>query len=183
MPDEESTRERVLETIRRFPGIHLRGLIKELDTSTALARYHIQVLEKEGRVRSSEVGGFVRYFPVEDYKELSRDEREMLNVLRQERPLEIVLTLLEFGPMQHRDLLETMGGSKGTLTYHLDKLVAAGIVRKVSRGPERGFHLVDADRVRALLSRYEPVPALLSHVHDLWDDLFRGHRTNDDKGG
>lgn len=174
---EASMRERVLEQIQRFPGIHMRGIMKELETSTALVRYHIQNLEEANLIRSVEVGGFVRYFPRQAYKELSREEREMLGVLRQEKPLEIVLALLEFGPMQHRDLHEIVGGSKGTLTYHLDKLVDCKIVRKVPKGPERGFHLVDADKVRDLLARHQPVPTLYDQVHDTWEDLFSGHRS------
>lgn len=165
----------ILETVRSFPGIHFRGIVRELDTSTALVRYHITDLIDQGEVRQAEIGGFVRYFPAETYKELTDEEREILNVLRQERPLEIVLALLEFDSMQHKDLHEIVGGSKGTLTYHLNKLVDAGVVNRVRRGEDRGFHLVDADHVRKLLTQYEPEPDLLDHVHDLWDDLFGGH--------
>lgn len=176
MPDEETVRDRILAAIRQFPGIHLRGLVKHLDTSTALARYHLDALQTEGVVRAYEVGGFTRYFPVEAFGELTERERRWLHLLRQERPLEIVLAFLEFGPMQHRDLLEIVGGSKGTLTYQLDKLVEAGVVAKVARGPDRGFHLQEPDKMRELLKRYEPVPDVLDAVHELWEDLFSGHR-------
>lgn len=174
--DEASVRDRIMETIRLFPGIHLRGIVKHLETSTALARYHLESLINDGTVRDYEVGGFTRYFPKEDYESLSESDRRVLHVLRQERPLEIVLALLELGPMQHRDLLEVVGGSKGTLTYQLDKLADADVIDKVSKGPERGFHLHDPDRVRRLLARYEPVPEIVQHVHDTWEDLFSGHR-------
>lgn len=174
--EEVSMHDRVLEVVRHFPGIHFRGIVRELDTSTALARYHLQHLLEEGELRQVDVGGYARYFPVETYRELTEHEREMLNVLRQERPLEIVLALLEFGPMQHKDLLEIVGGSKGTLTYHVDKLVDAGIVNRVPRGEDRGFHLEDEGTVRDLLARYEPESDILDHVHDLWEDLFGGHR-------
>lgn len=86
MPGEEETfRDRILATIRQFPGIHLRGLVKELDTSTALARYHVEALIAEGKLRDYEVGGFRRYFPVETYAELTEEDRRMLHVLRQEQ--------------------------------------------------------------------------------------------------
>lgn len=171
-----SVRTQIQDTVAAFPGIHLRGIVKQLDTSTALARYHLDHLVADGLVREIPVGGFTRYFPAATYGELTPKERRALQVLRQERPLEIVLTLLELGPQQHRDLLELVGGSKGTLSYHLDKLVAAGLVRKVPRGPERGFHLVDPKAVRRLLARYEPLPEIYEQVHDLWEELFSGHR-------
>lgn len=176
MSDEGSFRESILATIRQFPGIHLRGLVKHFDTSTALARYHVEALIEAGEVRAYEIGGFRRYFPQESFGDLSPTDRKILHLLRQERPLAIVLALLELGPMQHRDHLEVVGGAKGTLTYQIDKLVEAGVVAKIPRGPERGFHLVDEEHVRDLLRRYEPVPHVLDQVHDLWEDLFVGHR-------
>lgn len=177
--DEETMRDRIQNVVRSFPGIHLRGIVKELDTSTALARYHLDHLVAGHKIREVHVGGFTRYFPVETYGELTPKERRMLELLRQEKPLEIVLTLLEFGSMQHRDLVEMVSTTKGTLSYHLDKLVDLGLVRKVPRGPDKGFHLVDPQGVRTLLARYEPLPEIYERVHDLWDDLFSGHRKRD----
>jgi predicted transcriptional regulator len=174
--DEATVRDRILGAVEQFPGIHFRGLCTNLQLSTALARYHLQALEQEKKVRAVEVGGFVRYFPTAGFRDLTAEERRALHVLRQARPLEIVLAMLEFGPMQHRDILDVVGGSKGTLSYQLDKLVEAGVVEKVAKGPERGFRLRDPEAVRAMLARYEPVPEVLERVHDTWDDLFGGHR-------
>lgn len=176
VPDEPEMRELILDAIEEFPGIHFRALVRELDTSTSLARYHIEKLLDADSIRSEEIGGYVRYFPTEEYEELSDEEREQLNVLRQEKPLEAVLALLEFGSMQHKDLHEIVPGSKGTLTYHLDKLVDAGLVHRVPRGEDRGFHLVDEDRTRRLLARYRPESDMLDEVHDMWEDLFGGHQ-------
>lgn len=177
MDDEAGMKERVLETLRRYPGLHFRGLARELDTSTSLALYHLEQLEEEERIRSEEVGGRVRYFPAEEYESLSEDEREKLDVLRQEKPLEIVLALLQLGSMRHKELHEIVPGSKGTLTYHLNKLVDADLVRRVRRGEAKGFHLVDEDEVRRLAARYRPESDMLDEVHDLWEDLFGGHRS------
>ena len=171
-----STRDQVLGVVERFPGIHFRALVRELETSTALARYHLEALEGDGQVRCVHLGGFARYFPAATFGELTADERAKLAVLRQERPLEIVLALLELGAMQHRDLLDVVGGSKGNLTYHLQKLTASGVVVRVARGEEKGFHLADEAEVKRLLARFEPAGDIVDHVHDTWDDLFGGHR-------
>jgi predicted transcriptional regulator len=171
-----SVKERIRAAVESFPGIHLRGIVRYAETSTALARYHLDALVRENVVREVRVGGFTRYFPKEQYGELTPKQRQILQLLRQERPLEIVLAILEHGPMQHRDILEFVGGSKGTLSYQLDKLIAADVLRKVPKGPEKGFHLVDPEGLRKLLSRYEPVPEIYKQVNDLWEDLFRGHR-------
>lgn len=176
MPDEGEMRTHILEAVRAYPGIHFRALVRELDTSTALARYHLEKLLGEDELRSVEISGYVRYFPTDVYEELDEEEKEQLNVLRQEKPLEIVLALLEFGSMQHKDLHELVSGSKGTLTYHLNKLVDADIVNRVPRGDDRGFHLQDEERVRRLLARYRPESDVFEEIHDAWEDLFGGHR-------
>ena len=173
---DESTRAQVLELVRRFPGIHMRGIVREMEISTALATYHLKALTAEGRLRAVRAAGYVRYFPREGFRELSAQDRQALGLLRQTRPLEIVLALLEHGPLTHGELVEIVGGAKPTLTYHLHKLIDGGIVAKVPRGEERGFHLVDPERLRGLLAQYEPTSTLLDEVHDTWEDLFGGHR-------
>jgi predicted transcriptional regulator len=179
--EAESTRDRILQAVRAYPGIHLRSLVRHLGTSLALIQYHLRALEEAGQVRSHSVEGFHRYFPVETYRDLTPRERAILNLLRRERPLEIVLALLEFGRLQHKELVDIVGGSKAALTYHLEKLADAGIVQKVAKGDERGFTLRDPDAVRRLLARFQPVGDLPARVHDTWDDLFAGHRARSDE--
>lgn len=176
LPDETPMRDRVLEAIRAFPGIHIRGLVRQLGTSLALVQYHVRLLEQEGVIRSTHAANFVRFFPKESFRELSPKDRALLHLIRQERPLEIILALLEFGRLQHRDLLEVVGGSKPALSYHLDRLVEAGIVERVAKGEEKGFSLKDPDRARALLTRFEPVSDVPARVAETWEDLFHGHR-------
>lgn len=176
MADEPPVRHRVLETVREYPGIHVRGIERHLRIPLALAQYHLKELEDARTIRSLQVGGFRRYFPAETFENLTPRERAVLNVLRRERPLEIVLTLLEAGRLRHQDILDAVGGTKPALTYHLEKLVDAGIVDRVARGDDRGFALKDPDGIRRLLRRYEPVDDVAARVHDTWDDLFSGHR-------
>lgn len=167
----------IREAVEAYPGIHFRALVRELDTSTSLLRYHLEDLLEEDEVRSHDVGGYTRYFPPSADRELTDGERDVLEVLRQERPLEITLALLDLGsPVRHKDLVEVTGLAKGTVTYHLDKLRDAGVVRRVPRGEDRGFHLEDPQRVRELLADFEPVPDVLDRVSATWEDLFGGHR-------
>ncbi len=177
---DPGTRERIRRTVHRFPGIHFRGIVRELDLSTSLARYHLEILQDEGEVRSHDVGGYTRYLPPRDDADLTPEEEGILQVLRQQRPLEITLALLEFGSLQHKDLVELTDLSKSTVTYHLKKLRDAGIVHRVARGEDRGFHLEDTEHVRELLAQYDPESAVLDEVAGFWDDVFGGHRELED---
>lgn len=100
----------------------------------------------------------------------------MLHVLRQNRPVEITLTLIEHGPLSHGDLLALVGGSKATLSYQLRKLEEAGVIERLPDGAEREFHVGDMDTVRRVLTEYEPVPEMDHAVHSLWDKVFSGGR-------
>lgn len=176
-PVDQDLKPAIREAVERYPGIHFRALVRELGTSTSLLRYHLEDLLEAEEVRSHEVGGYTRYFPPGADRELDDGERAMLEVLRQDRPLEITLAILDLGsPVRHKDLVEVTGLAKGTVTYHLDKLRDAGVVRRIPRGDDRGFHLEDPDAVRDLLADFEPVPDVLDRVSSTWEDLFGGHR-------
>lgn len=182
MADEEPEQDLkplIRDAVDRYPGIHFRALVRELDTSTSLLRYHLEALLEADEVRAHEVGGYTRYFPPSAERGLTEEEQEILEVLRQDRPLEITLAILDLGsPVRHKDLVEVTGLAKGTVTYHLDKLRDAGVVRRVPRGEDRGFHLQDPDQVRSLLADFEPVPDVLDRVSATWEDLFGGHRSD-----
>lgn len=169
-------RERIREAVASYPGIHARALARHLHTSLALVQYHLGSLEAAHEVRSVRTGGFRRYFPPSSFEELTPRERAILNLLRREKPLEIVLVLLEEGRLTHGQLAEALGWPKSVLSFHLDKLVAAGVVHREASGEEKGLELRDAEAVRRILRRFEPIEESAARIHDTWEDLFSGHR-------
>lgn len=169
-----ASRDRITDAVRRFPGIHLRGLERESGISSSLITYHLKELLAEGLVRDEDVHGYSRYFPGprSEGPHLLREDRILLGALREKVPLELTLHLLERGPQKHKDLAELLGLSKGTVSYHLKKLVELGIVEKTSRGEQKGFALKDPERVRDLINRFHPTPEVVDEFAALWDDFY-----------
>ena len=117
-------RAKILHIIRDFPGLHLRELARQADTSLHLVQYHAQRLQDEGDIEMSLEGGKVRAFP----PGLSRPERAILGALRDKQRARIVLTLLEQAPVSHGDLVKRLKISKSTLSFHLRNLEDQGVI-------------------------------------------------------
>jgi predicted transcriptional regulator len=163
-------RRRVYRHVLQYPGIHLRGVEHQLGISSALASYHLHELEKGGWLRSYEMQGYTRWFPGRRSREatLTRRERRMLGLLREEAALQVTLLLLERGEMTHGQLVEELGLAKSTVSYHLAKMERAGLVRR----REEAVTLADVDLAESLLLRFEPTPDLLGRFRRLWEDLY-----------
>lgn len=166
-------RKRVYDLIWQYPGLHLRQLQRLAGLDLSLVEYHVNQLERQGVVVSMEQGGYRRFFPLASVEHpLTADDRRVLGLLRQAVPFGVVVLLLERGALPHKDIAAALRVSKPALTYHLKKLAAAGVVLRVPRGEQRGFHLADPERVRALLRAYRPAPDFIEAYGRLWSELY-----------
>lgn len=165
-------RKRVYDAVRRYPGIHLRGIERNLGVSAALAQYHVRRLEEAGFLESSDQGGYMRYYPTSKGKSarVSDKDQPIVGVLREEVPLHIALLLLDHGPMTHTQLVERLGVAKSTVSYHLAKLAELGVVTR--EAGSANLRLPERDRIYRLLLAYQPTPDLRDAFADLWGDLY-----------
>lgn len=167
-PLELATRRRLYAVVKEYPGIHVREAARQLGTSMALVEYHLALLREHGLVRVSKEDGYARLYPT-DAPAPSASERERIGLLRQRLPLRVTLTLLDDGPAKHKDLAEALGLGKSTLSFHLRKLEAAGLV---ARDAEGRFAVRDPPRVLRLLLAYPPTQDLRQAFADVWLSLY-----------
>lgn len=167
-----SVRQRVYDAVRRFPGIHLRELERQIGESAALCHYHVEKLIEEGFVDADEQGGYLRFFPTAKGKAASVTARDRvwLGLLRENVPLHIVLVLLDEGPLAHSEIVGKVGVAKSTTSYHLGKLADGGIVER--EPGSKKLRLVDRERTYRLLLTYRPTPTLIEAFADLWQGLY-----------
>jgi predicted transcriptional regulator len=165
-----AVRRRVYRLVLQYPGVHLRGVEQQLGISSALASYHLRELEKGQWLRSYEMEGYLRWFPGPRSREaaLTRRERRLLGLLREEAALQITLLLLERGALRPAELVGLLGLAKSTVSYHVAKMERAGLVRR--RSDE--VLLADAELAETLLLRFEPTPDLIARFRRLWEDLY-----------
>ena len=160
----DGMRDRLLQLARNFPGLHLRELARQADTSLNLVQYHIQKLQDEGFLEIALAGGKVRVFP----PDLRAEDRTVLAILRDKPRLRITMHLLDGGAMSHGDLVRRVKMGKSTLSFHLRQMEDAGVVHTA----DEGYGLANEQQVRVLLDRYPPTQDAVGRMAEVWEAVY-----------
>ncbi len=160
-------RRRVYQLIRSHPGLHLRELERRLPISLGDLRYHVDYLEKEGLISSRSDGYRKAYFSARDVSVL---DWNLLALARQRRPRRIILHLLAHGEATSEELQEAVNLSRSTLSFHLQKLVKARLVRVRREEGRNLYRLEDEERTARVLITYREsfLDAAVDRVLDVW---------------
>lgn len=145
---ELESRRRIYEFLLANPGVHLRRIGQHLGMSTGMLSYHLGILERHGLLKSEELGHRKRYFIARAFAEA---QRRILGVLREDVPRRIVLEILQHDQRTFAELQASVGVSKSTLSYHLQKLLARDILLRTKRGRESVFLIKDMNEVVEIL--------------------------------
>lgn len=170
-------RRRILQTVNRYPGLHLREIQRRVESSVHLVEYHLNVLERLALVASHQEGGYRRFFPAQgDRAPLDARERAWLGLLRQSVPLGVALYLLDAGSALHGELADIVPITKSTLTYHLKNMDKAGLI---ARDAAKRVRLADSERVLAILRAYRPTPDLIAAWGEMWTEIVGAIQADD----
>lgn len=148
---ELDARRQIYEYILATPGTHLRGVHRAVALPFGQVLYHLNYLEKLDLVVVKKDGKFSRYF-VKNL--IGRKEKDVISVLRHEVPRTISVLLLFRKELSHKQILEHVGVSPSTLSFHLAKMVDAEVVQRETRGRESIYRLVDEPAVTKTLIRH-----------------------------
>ncbi|WP_342303876.1 winged helix-turn-helix transcriptional regulator [Methanolobus sp. ZRKC5] len=169
MEFELDTRKRIFEMIQSSPGIHMRELERTLDIAVGNLQYHLHYMEKKNLISTHKDEQFVRYFVKN--KELDADDRKVMSFLRKKACSHILVTLMEAPGMNNKDLSSAIGLSPSTVSWHLNKLVASGIVQKTVCGRESKFKVMCPEKVAELIITYNAsfFDKLLDNFIEMWE--------------
>jgi DNA-binding transcriptional ArsR family regulator len=145
-----ATRQRIFEFVKSTPGAYLREVQRTLGLAYGTAEYHLHVLEDAQLLRTVADGNLKRYFAAD----FSYADRAVLGLLRKRAVRAIILALLDRGEMTHQVLAEAAGIKPPTLSYHLPKLEAAGILVVRKEGRYSHVAVADTKSVTRLLVAY-----------------------------
>ncbi len=165
---ELDTRKRIYEEIVLNPGLHFRELQRRLGMQVGMLEYHLGVLEKEGLIVSKSDGKYVRYFA---NTHMTREERRIIGVLRNEKMRRIVIYILENERVNHREIAKSLGMSPSTLSYYLKSLVKEGILVKETEGRESYYRVRDERSVANTIIRYRKsfFDSVVDNFVKLWE--------------
>ena len=164
--DLESRRE-IYDLILKNPGLHLSRIAEILKMSLSLVKYHLYHLEKNKLIRSEKEKGYSRYY-VEG--EIDPLEKKALSLLWQEVPFKVVLFLIKNDRSQHKEILKNFNIASSTLSYHLKKMVKLGIISVSTHGNDRGYTIVDKEKIIQIIIKYKPYK-IIESFKDIWEHL------------
>lgn len=110
------------------PGIHYRALLREFGMSNGIAAYHLDVLEREGFIRSIRDGRLRRFYSVN--VKVPQERR-----LPPEQLSARISRLVEEKPgISQKQIIEEMGLPRRVVGYHLKELVSRGELKASRQG-------------------------------------------------
>ena len=122
-------RKKIYYFISKNPGVHFRELSRRLNIPRTTLSYHLNCLNKLKIITERKENGFKRIYLSE---EENNKDIEILTLIRQEKPLKILMYLLFFGYGSQIDISRELEVHPTTVEYHLKKLLRADIVERIS---------------------------------------------------
>lgn len=170
----EGPRTDILACVAASPGIPLRRVARATGLPLGQVLYHLDRLERMGVVVSARDAGFRRYYVARD---VARGEKRYLAALRHEVPRRVLLRLLEASPLSHKELQADVRVAASTLSFHLQRMLASGVLTRFRSGAANLYAIGDPETVRRELVYYREsfrdpevdryVRAILTHLPPL----------------
>jgi len=151
--ESNSNSIKVLQYIQNNPGCHLRQVKRELTMSMGTIQYHLNLLEKNGRISSERRNLYKHYFPIGLFEQ---NEKDILKILNQETAREILMIILEKKPTQ-TDIANIIQISSASVNWHIRRLVDFGLILEQKDGKFKRYTLgVDSKNIISLMKNYHP---------------------------
>lgn len=154
MNDESNSNSiKVLQYIQNNPGCYLRQVQRELTMSMGTIQYHLNLLEKNGRISSERRNLYKHYFPIGLFEQ---NEKDILKILNQETAREILMIILEKKPTQ-TDIANIIQISSASVNWHIKRLIDFGLILEQKDGKFKRYTLgVDSKNIISLMKNYHP---------------------------
>jgi predicted transcriptional regulator len=151
---ESDVRDRILRFIHDNPGCHLRKIKDELDVGMGTVQYHLDKLEKAGRITSQKLSLHKYYFLVGVFKE---NEKHILEVLSNETAREILMFIIEHQHPSQSEISKHIGISSPSTSWQIKRLRDDRIIDEIKEGKFKRYRLHgDSQQFVALLKNYYP---------------------------
>ena len=165
-----SRRKMIFQQISKHPGTYIREMEKTLLLSLGDLQYHLQQLEKADLISSHDDGRRKRYFVKTEVKYC---DREILSFITMRTSRKIIIFLLLHPDTSFKEILAEFHFTKGTLSFHLKKLLLANIITKTKRERETIYQINDENAISQMIITYQSgiVDETVSGFIDVWTKI------------
>lgn len=169
-------RGRIYDYIKNHPGTHFRRLSKNLAIAIGDTQHHLGVLDKLGLIKSRRKGMYKVYYTVSI---LGKRDEDILAILQQETPREIILYLVENPGSAQGEISRYMSLTAPTINWHMSNLINVGLVTSHKEGRFVKYFIDgDVNDIIGLLKSYYPTiwNKLSGRLAELFLDLASASR-------
>ncbi len=141
--------------IEENPGCHLRSIKKTLNVSIGTAQYHLSILEKAGKITSFR-RGFYKFYYLSGIFE--NNEKDILQVFRQETPREMLLFVLENKNPTQTEIVNKIGISRAAINWHINRLIQLKLLEEHRIGKYKRYQVpaIHYKNITSLLKNHYP---------------------------
>ena len=152
--DVSGNTTRVLQYISDNPGCHMRQIKRELNLAMGTIQYHLNLLEKQGKISSERHNLHKYYFPIGLF---GQNERDILKILNQETAREILLSILENKNPTQTDIANSMEMTSPSINWHIKRLLELGLILEMRDGKFKRYKFgIESKHVVSLMKNYHP---------------------------
>lgn len=166
-----AVRRRIYEFVCANPGTHFRGLARNLQVAVGALDYHVRYIEAQGLIMRKKEANRICFFPAH----ASGESVALLPVLRSVRCRNILIALLEKGPLAHSALACNVNVSKPTLSFHLERLKRAKLIKARKIKGTQVISVVNPNQVARVLIAHQKsfIDVLVDRFVDIWSARVR----------
>lgn len=129
-PLEHDLRSEIHDVVSRTPGAYLGEIVDRTGGNESTVRYHARVLVRNGLLRSATIWGTLGFYP----PGVDGDDFELLAALQDDTLVGVVAAIASREPATVTELADELDRSPGTVSHHLSRLEAAGLVERERTG-------------------------------------------------
>lgn len=128
--------------------------------SMGTIQYHLNLLEKQGKITSEKQNFHKYYFQVGLFEQ---NQKEILKILNQETAREIIMIILEKTNPTQSEISKHVGISQASISWHLKRIEETGLIKSSQDGKSKRYKMnVPSQQIVSIMKNYHP---------NLWNKL------------
>ena len=155
-----------MKIIQNNPGIHVRGIINETSLENGVIVYHLEKLEKAGKIKSKKYTRYKRYYSLD----IDEDEYDIIRNLRKPTKKEILLFIIVKGNTSFKEILSKTHKSQSTISWNLSELVNNNVIEKYEKNKKRFYRIKNVNLIKRTFRK--EFSKLLDNEKEHSEDIF-----------
>ena len=142
----------LLACIDRNPGVRYRELLRIFHLGNGVLTYHLSILERIGKIRADRrKNKITRYY----LTGVPDEDTYLIGQMKNKVSRQLILFILEHDQCTFGEIVENSGKAPSTISWHLNRLLDAGIISVSLGDRSQHYTIVDGREVKKILVIYK----------------------------